>query len=798
MVETGMLTQTMGGEEKRGGGERRAVTESLSFSCPNVAEDQGLLLPGAEVLGSATFLCPAPVENRWRTAVETQERLAGEGESPAVKTAWKDLPDPRDKPPGLNTGLPPGDLESGVAGTRLAAQVHSPLILNLTPASTQSVETPAPASWGSPAFPSLGLTPALPLPPSIPSLVASPSHPLRPKGSPQLLPLFRKRCRESSQTTQMEPQLAGLLERPQTEDRPPLPDETVEHFPDTFPLSLPLSPLIHPSPLPQVAECPPNSQQPTRCPSQTPSADSVQLSGGRESALKDGVDATPRVHCTLSGKPFLGQSALGMLSPLPPIPLSSTPQHLLSQAESNTPPGSQDREENGDPDRERSPLPQTAQSLTAHPPSQPSLPPQSPGEKPLLLPSADVLQLSLGVEEDLDSYFSDSMWTGVPGTQPPAPNKVTSPELSPRARQSPSACTAKDPVSAPSPASPKSPLPHPASLQLVHTLKAPAGPCLVDVCSVCCRGEDGALRECVVTAGEWAVSVWGPKVQGWSLLHTWTFTEHPVIGLEMLPDSPGLLCVTLGQLEIREARVLGCVSVDGPFSHTLLCAGKVQAVLGVSGCRVACCSQSESRQAVDLMRLSEEGRTEDTFSLASPGQSVRALAVVDGQKDALIGCTDSSDVLLWNMRTSHLLQRISLGLSYPGSMCLRGYSQSGVLFLLLQCVFVSTLDGEEGALFSLVATNPVTAKTSLAHSLSQPAQCPGRLVHGDVRGDAVAAVFQSGAVAVWAVGDSRVVTTLLPGPVGGWHLARWGGPCSLLAGQLNGDVSLYHYSLPEP
>lgn len=87
---------------------------------------------------------------------------------------------------------------------------------------------------------------------------------------------------------------------------------------------------------------------------------------------------------------------------------------------------------------------------------------------------------------------------------------------------------------------------------LSHTLKAPAGGSLVDVCCVSWL----SVGVYVAVAGEWEVCVWGQtNPPHWRRLHTWTFIES-VMSVFPVPDAPGLLCVTLGQLEIREGTVL--------------------------------------------------------------------------------------------------------------------------------------------------------------------------------------------------------------------------------------------------
>ncbi|XP_010781075.1 uncharacterized protein [Notothenia coriiceps] len=59
-------------------------------------------------------------------------------------------------------------------------------------------------------------------------------------------------------------------------------------------------------------------------------------------------------------------------------------------------------------------------------------------------------------------------------------------------------------------------------MRCTHTLKAPAGGCLVDACLL--RGSSGGL--CVAAAGKWAVCLWSQTAASdWSLTHTWAFNE---------------------------------------------------------------------------------------------------------------------------------------------------------------------------------------------------------------------------------------------------------------------------------
>ncbi|KAI1896108.1 hypothetical protein AGOR_G00091420 [Albula goreensis] len=508
---------------------------------------------------------------------------------------------------------------------------------------------------------------------------------------------------------------------------------------------------IHSSPVPQREEGA-DAQSPLPGPPETPCADSQQ---GGEGAQRDGTDTSTVTKVT------------------PSVPLNDESDALLTDSGR---PDCKDTHivsvspcvEEDDFDPLKTPA-QEAHWSSARP--------STPGQTSQPSPSNGLEN----EDKDLDCYFTDSAWSRGALSQPQSGDG------------SPGRGSAEGQVSTAPLSPPAVQEDHPAcGLKLTHTLKAPPGRSLVDLCSVF-----GATGWCIAAAEEWAVCLWGQSSpQQWSLQHTWTFTEHPVIALLSVPDAPSLVCVTLGKLEIREARVLSCVSADGPLSQAVLCSGEVQAVLGVSGGRVACCVNAAYTQTVSVLTLTEEGRLKDSVSLVWPGLCVQALAAVDGQTDALIGSTDSGHIVIWNMKTGHLLQKIPVGEGLSGTVCLRGYSESGVLFVLLQHQFLHNLNQEEAVPFSLIATNPVTARSVVVHQLAQPSQCVGRFMDGDVWESSVVAVFQSGALAVWDLRDGDSMARLFRGPEEGCLIARWGRPNSLLTGHLNGDVSLYQYTLP--
>ncbi|XP_047431742.1 partner and localizer of BRCA2 [Mugil cephalus] len=339
------------------------------------------------------------------------------------------------------------------------------------------------------------------------------------------------------------------------------------------------------------------------------------------------------------------------------------------------------------------------------------------------------------------------------------------------------------------------------TMRSTHTLKAAAGGRLVDAC--CLPGSSGGL--CVAAAGKWAVCLWSQTpASDWSLTHTWTFNE-PVISVFPVPDAAGLMCVALGQLEIREVRMLSCSS----FAQTLFREGVVQAVVGVSKSRVVTSSHSATGSILQAFTLSDTSSSPSSQVLASPDVCVGSLAPVDRLPDALIGTDEAGHLFLWNLNSGQLLCRVLLGDNLCHTACLRGYSYCGVLFVLLQHQFLSSLEEEEKeeklkcgefleeekkkkkkTLFSLVAINPLSGKSVLATRLHPPKAWSGRLCEADASRSRVVGLSQSGCVCVWELGRPGASRMLWAPESEGWQLARWGGD-TLVTGHHNGDVTLH-------
>ncbi|NXJ84849.1 PALB2 protein, partial [Trogon melanurus] len=340
------------------------------------------------------------------------------------------------------------------------------------------------------------------------------------------------------------------------------------------------------------------------------------------------------------------------------------------------------------------------------------------------------------------------------------------------------------------------------SLQLVSKLKDSSNSCAVDVSTM--WWEAGGCREfCVVTACESSVSLWKPLASDrWHKVYTWQVGEIPVIQIIPLPDTGNLVCIALGDLEIAEIRLLFCSSENDSFKQSLVKTGTIKAVLGLKGRRLVSSSRTGQEQQVEIVWLSETGRSKDGQTLMPPEETVLAFAEVEGMRDALVGTTTVNDVVVWNLRTGQLLKKMHVGYSYPASICHRAYSDSGLLFVVLSHPHAKESESCGNPVFRVIAFNPRTARSAAVVFSSLPAGHSGRQVlgkihgylEGDVQDASAAAVLTSGAVVVWDLLLGRCTALLPPGPTGHWALARWAtGSACLLAGQRDGTICLYRY-----
>ncbi|XP_036165599.1 partner and localizer of BRCA2 isoform X2 [Myotis myotis] len=187
---------------------------------------------------------------------------------------------------------------------------------------------------------------------------------------------------------------------------------------------------------------------------------------------------------------------------------------------------------------------------------------------------------------------------------------------------------------------------NPGNLQLVSKLKNPSGSCSVDVSAMWWEVA-GVKEPCIITACEYAVSLWKPLDTGqWEKKYSWHFAEVPVLQIVPMPDVCNLVCVALGNLEIREIRALLCSSDGGCEKQVLLRTGNIHAVLGLTKRRLVSSSRALCDQQVEIMTFAEGGSEEKQF-LMPPEETVLTFAEVQGTQEALLGTTIMNNIVIW-------------------------------------------------------------------------------------------------------------------------------------------------------
>uniref|UniRef100_F6W8Y9 Partner and localizer of BRCA2 n=1 Tax=Ornithorhynchus anatinus TaxID=9258 RepID=F6W8Y9_ORNAN len=325
------------------------------------------------------------------------------------------------------------------------------------------------------------------------------------------------------------------------------------------------------------------------------------------------------------------------------------------------------------------------------------------------------------------------------------------------------------------------------------TLKQnPSSSCSVDVSTIWWEVA-GCKKLCILTASEATVSLWKPQdLQEWEKVYTWQFTEIPVIQIVPLPDACNLVCVALGNLEIREIKALLYSAEDKCLQQLRVKAGTIKAVAGLQHRRlVSSWGPLHSRQ-VELVMLSEAGRRKEKLALMPPEETILAFAEVQGMQQALVGTTVMNNLVVWNLKTGQLLKKVSIGNSYPASICHKAYSDMGLLFVVLSHPHAQENESSGNPAFQMIAINPRTALSIGVMAYCLPHGQAGRFLEGEVKGHSAAAVLTSGTIAVWDLFLGHCTALLPPKADGHWSLVKWSNTDScLLAGQKDGSVFLY-------
>ncbi|XP_075420733.1 partner and localizer of BRCA2 isoform X2 [Tenrec ecaudatus] len=296
---------------------------------------------------------------------------------------------------------------------------------------------------------------------------------------------------------------------------------------------------------------------------------------------------------------------------------------------------------------------------------------------------------------------------------------------------------------------------NPGSLQLVSKLQNPAGSCSVDVSTMWWESA-GYKESCIITACEYAVSLWKPlDTCQWEKIYTWHFTEVPVLQIVSMPDMCNIVCVALGNLEIREIRALFYSSTDVREKQVLLKSGNIKAVLGLTKRRLVSSSGTLYDQQVEVMRFSEDGG---------------------------------------NLKTGQLLKKMHMGDSCQASVCHKAYAEMGLLFVVLSHPRANKRACLGSPVFQLSVINPRTALSVGVMLYCLPQGQAGRFLEGEVKGNLAAAVLTSGTIAVWDLLLGRCTALLPPVADQNWSFVKWSDTDShLLAGQKDGTVFVYRY-----
>ncbi|XP_028620053.1 partner and localizer of BRCA2 isoform X2 [Grammomys surdaster] len=335
---------------------------------------------------------------------------------------------------------------------------------------------------------------------------------------------------------------------------------------------------------------------------------------------------------------------------------------------------------------------------------------------------------------------------------------------------------------------------NPGNLQLISELKNPSSSCSVDVSAVWWE-RAGTKEPCIIAACEDVVSLWKPlnSVQ-WEKVHTWHFTEVPVLQIVPVPDVYNLVCVALGSLEIREIRALLCPSDNESEKQVLLKSGDIKAVLGVTKRRLVSSTGTFCNQQIQIMTFAEDGSSKDEQLLMPPDETILTFAEVQGTQEALLGTTTMNSIVIWNLKTGQLLKKMHIDDAYQAAMCHRAYSEMGLLFVVLSHPCARESQAFGSPVFQLLVINPKTAQSVGVLLCSLPQGQAGRFLEGDVKDHVAAAILTSGTIAIWDLLLGHCTALLPPVSDQSWSLVKWSGTDShLLAGQKDGNIFIYRY-----
>ncbi|KAM5329538.1 partner and localizer of BRCA2 isoform 2-T2 [Glossophaga mutica] len=266
----------------------------------------------------------------------------------------------------------------------------------------------------------------------------------------------------------------------------------------------------------------------------------------------------------------------------------------------------------------------------------------------------------------------------------------------------------------------------------------------------------------------------------------------PVLQIIPMPDVCNLVCVALGNLEIREIRALFCFSDAKSENQVLLSSGNIQAVLGLTKRRLVSSSRTLCDQQVEIVTIAEDGGSKEKQFLMPVEETIQTFAEVQGMQEALLGTSIMNNIVIWNLKTGQLLKKIYIGDSYQASICHKAYSEMGLLFVVLSHPCAKEKEPSGSPVFQLIAINPKTALSMAVMLYCLPQGQAGRFLEGDVKDNFAAAVLTSGTIAIWDLLLGHCTALLPPISDQNWSFVKWSGTDShLLAGQKDGSIFVY-------
>ncbi|XP_073744082.1 partner and localizer of BRCA2 isoform X4 [Callorhinus ursinus] len=317
---------------------------------------------------------------------------------------------------------------------------------------------------------------------------------------------------------------------------------------------------------------------------------------------------------------------------------------------------------------------------------------------------------------------------------------------------------------------------NPGHLQLVSKLKNPSGSCSVDVSAMWWE-RAGFKEPCIITACEYVVSLWKPlNTWQWEKLYSWHFTE---VSQNLRAES--------GLYKHLHSNVDGQLPKMGPTTTQDRTEVPVLQIVPVPDvCNLVCV-------ALGNLEIREIRSKEKQF-LMSPEETVLTFAQVQGMQEALLGTTMMNNIVIWNLKTGQLLKKMHIGDSYQASVCHKAYSEMGLLFVVLSHPCAKESEPLGSPVFQLIVINPKTSLSVGVVLYCLPQGQAGRFLEGDVKDHFAASVLTSGTIAIWDLLLDHCTALLPPVSDQHWSFVKWSGIDShLLAGQKDGNIFVYRY-----